>query len=95
MTLATDTFDADAAARREKRIARINHAAKFLAPLGLGFTVPLMKLAAGDTPSEQWQELKHALVVPLIGIVAFLTVWSVLAPQVQTSLGAIPGPAAV
>ena len=95
MTLATETFDAEATARRERRIARINRVAKFLGPLGLGFTVPLMKLAAGDTPSEQWRELKNALFVPLLGILAFLAVWSVLAPQVQTSLGAIPGPTAV
>jgi len=95
MTLATETFDADQTARRERRIARINRAAKFLGPLGLGFLVPLMKLAAGDTPSEQINDLKHALIVPLVGIFAFLAVWSVLAPQVQTSLGAIPGPTAV
>lgn len=95
MTLATEIFDNDTAAIRERRIAAINRAAKFLAPLGLGFIVPLMKLAAGDTPSEQWSALKHALLVPLVGIVAFLAVWSALAPQVQTSLGAIPGPVAV
>ncbi|MBB3982373.1 nitrate/nitrite transport system permease protein [Sphingobium fontiphilum] len=35
------------------------------------------------------------LVAPLAGIVIFLTLWAVLAPQVQTSLGALPGPGAV
>jgi nitrate/nitrite transport system permease protein len=29
---------------------------------------------------------------PLVGIVGFLVLWAVLAPQVQTSLGALPGP---
>jgi nitrate/nitrite transport system permease protein len=33
--------------------------------------------------------------VPLIGIVLFFGAWAALAPQVHTSLGAIPGPVAV
>lgn len=35
------------------------------------------------------------LVAPLAGIVIFLALWAVLAPQVKTSLGALPGPGAV
>jgi nitrate/nitrite transport system permease protein len=34
-------------------------------------------------------------VVPLIGIVVFVSAWAYLAPQVTTTLGAIPGPAQV
>ena len=33
-----------------------------------------------------------SLLPPLIGIGAFLALWAVLAPQVETSLGALPGP---
>ena len=33
-----------------------------------------------------------SLLPPLLGIGAFLTLWAVLAPQVETSLGALPGP---
>ena len=95
MTIATDMMDPEIAARRERRIARINRSGKVLAPFGLGFVVPLMKLAVGDTPSEQWADLKQMLLVPLIGILAFLAAWAFLAPKVHTSLGAIPGPAAV
>ncbi|WP_176084710.1 ABC transporter permease [Martelella sp. HB161492] len=95
MTIVTEPFDAEATARRERRIAKINGIARFARPFGLGFTVPLMKLAVGDTPAEQWEDLKQTLLVPLIGILAFLLAWAVLAPRVQTSLGAIPGPAAV
>ncbi|MCP1471618.1 nitrate/nitrite transport system permease protein [Sphingobium sp. OAS761] len=36
-----------------------------------------------------------SLIAPVAGIVLFLTLWAVLAPQVQTSLGALPGPVAV
>lgn len=32
------------------------------------------------------------LLAPLTGIAIFLALWAVLAPQVQTSLGALPGP---
>ncbi|WP_298830086.1 ABC transporter permease [uncultured Piscinibacter sp.] len=33
--------------------------------------------------------------VPLVAMVIFLAVWAALAPRIQTSLGAIPGPAQV
>ncbi|OCC25681.1 nitrate ABC transporter permease [Croceicoccus estronivorus] len=39
--------------------------------------------------------LGKALVAPVIGILAFLALWAVLAPQVNTSLGALPGPVEV
>jgi nitrate/nitrite transport system permease protein len=34
----------------------------------------------------------EALWPPVVGIVVFLVLWAVLAPQVKTSLGALPGP---
>lgn len=35
------------------------------------------------------------LMAPALGIIAFLALWAVLAPQVDTSLGALPGPVEV
>lgn len=35
------------------------------------------------------------LLAPMLGILAFLGLWAVLAPQVDTSLGALPGPVEV
>ncbi|MEZ5687696.1 MAG: ABC transporter permease [Caenibius sp.] len=35
------------------------------------------------------------LLAPMLGILAFLGLWAVLAPQVDTSLGALPGPVQV
>ncbi|MFT5172578.1 MAG: nitrate/nitrite transport system permease protein [Gammaproteobacteria bacterium] len=55
----------------------------------------MLKIAAGEPYAEQLAELRRVLVIPLLGIVAFLLAWSVLAPKVQTSLGAIPGPTQV
>lgn len=85
----------DARARRERWFARINRTAIYLNVIGLGWLVPLMKIAAGDNPKTQMKELWQLLVIPMIGIGAFLFMWATLAPTVQTSLGAIPGPAAV
>jgi nitrate/nitrite transport system permease protein len=40
-------------------------------------------------------ELFEALWPPVVGIVIFLGLWAILAPQVKTSLGALPGPGEV
>jgi nitrate/nitrite transport system permease protein len=37
----------------------------------------------------------RGLIAPMLGILAFLAMWAVLAPQVNTSLGSLPGPVAV
>jgi nitrate/nitrite transport system permease protein len=95
MTLATDIADRPAGKRRDRLFTAINKAALWLNALGFGWLTPILKIAAGDNPKEQLGELKHALVIPLIGIGLFVLGWAVLAPQVQTSLGAIPGPVQV
>lgn len=80
---------------REKVFSAINKASGWLDALGFSWLVPLLKMAAGDNPREQLSELKRVLLIPLIGIAAFLLAWGVLAPKVQTSLGAVPGPVEV
>jgi nitrate/nitrite transport system permease protein len=79
-------------ARREKRAQWVSRMAGPLTAIGLGWTVPLMRLAIGEDPRAQLRALWIALVVPLIGIGAFLVLWGMLAPMVQTSLGTVPGP---
>lgn len=81
--------------KREARLALINKSAVYFDVVGLGFVLPLMKMAAGDSPKEQMGQLWRTLFVPLMGIGLFLFFWATLAPQVQTSLGAIPGPVEV
>jgi nitrate/nitrite transport system permease protein len=63
--------------------------------VGLGFLAPLLRLASGEDPRAQLRELWRSIGVPLLAIVAFLMLWSFFAARVQTSLGQIPGPAAV
>jgi nitrate/nitrite transport system permease protein len=92
----TDAMAGEAASPyREKIFAAINKASGWLSAFGFGWVTPLLKLAAGDNPREQLSELKTALLIPLLGIAAFIAAWAVLAPQVQTSLGSVPGPLAV
>ena len=89
------TADAEREARRERRFTRINTADKWFQIIGLSWMTPILKAAAGDNPKAQIGEIWRLLGVPLLAIAGFLTLWSVLAPTVQTSLGAIPGPAQV
>jgi nitrate/nitrite transport system permease protein len=80
---------------RERLYSAINKASGWLDALGFSWLVPILKMLAGDNPGEQLGELKRVLLIPLIGIGVFLLAWGVLAPKVQTSLGSVPGPAAV
>jgi nitrate/nitrite transport system permease protein len=73
-------------------IARVN---PYLAMLGVGWLVPIMKMASGDSPSVQLREIWRDLGVPLVAIALFLLLWSGVAARVETSLGALPGPGAV
>ncbi|WP_371156932.1 ABC transporter permease [Jannaschia sp. 2305UL9-9] len=86
---------ADRAARRERRFTRINSADKWFQVLGLSWLTPVLRAAAGDNPKAQVSEIWRLLGVPLLAIVGFLTLWGMLAPTVQTSLGAVPGPGQV
>ena len=100
MSLATDIAPVPdvkvaRAARRERWHTRINRSASFLELLGFGWLVPLMRIAAGDSMRRQGVELWQQLGVPLVAIVLFLGAWAWLAPKVQTSLGALPGPVQV
>jgi nitrate/nitrite transport system permease protein len=102
MSIASDALPGERApaqaalvARRERFHARINRSAGFLELIGLGWLVPLMRMAAGEGVRQQGIELWRQLGVPLVAIVLFLGLWAWLAPKVQTSLGALPGPAQV
>ncbi|MEL6216963.1 MAG: ABC transporter permease [Pseudomonadota bacterium] len=98
MTAATDTTlaeDSERAARRARLFSRISRADGWFRVLGLSFMTPLLRAIAGDNPRAQIGELWRLLGVPVLAILAFLALWAWTAPQVQTSLGAIPGPAEV
>ena len=100
MAAASEYIDtSDAEAKRKKRSEAfhqtLNKIGGTLGAFGLGFLVPIIKLFAGESPREQLKALWVQLVIPLLGIAAFLAAWAYTAPQVKTSLGAIPGPTQV
>jgi nitrate/nitrite transport system permease protein len=73
-------------------LARMN---PYLAVLGVGWLVPALKLATGDSPNANLRELWQQLGIPLVAIALFMAFWASIAARVETSLGALPGPAAV
>jgi len=90
------SFEDEARAARKARLfTRINAADKWFQVLGLSWVTPVLNAAAGDNPREQLSEIWRLRIVPIRAICAFLRLWATLAPKVQTSLGAIPGPAQV
>ena len=96
---AIDPSNLDDAAQKEARtqriFTRITKADKWFQVLGLSWLTPVLRASAGDNPKAQMNEIWRLLGVPLLAICLFLFAWATLAPTVQTSLGAIPGPAQV
>ncbi|MGH1466429.1 MAG: ABC transporter permease [Cognatishimia sp.] len=82
-------------AKRARLFTRINKADTWFQVLGLSWVTPILKAAAGDNPKAQLKEIWRLLCVPLIAIALFMLLWATMAPRVQTSLGAVPGPAQV
>jgi len=99
MTTADDFIEASpagrAARRRDARLATVDRITGPLSTIGFGWIVPVVRIAAGDRSPTQFKAVGSQILIPIIGILAFLAAWAVLAPQVNTSLGAIPGPAQI
>ncbi len=95
MTTSATTLPAESGSSDKKIFVWINKTAGVLDAIGLGFLVPLLKMAAGDDRATQLKVLRQVLIIPLLGISTFLLIWALLAPRIITSLGAIPGPVQV
>tara|TARA_R110002051_G_scaffold1609_1_gene8861 strand:- start:11540 stop:12613 length:1074 start_codon:yes stop_codon:yes gene_type:complete len=87
------TFDQEA--QKARLFTRINKADAWFQVLGLAWLTPILKAAAGDNPRAQVGEIWRLLGVPVLAIAIFIASWAALAPTVQTSLGAVPGPVQV
>lgn len=81
--------------RRARLFTRINKLDGWFKVLGLSFMTPLLRALAGDNPRAQGKQIWQLLGVPVLAILGFLLIWGNLAPRVETSLGAIPGPVQV
>lgn len=81
-----------AQAQRGLIIGRIDG---YISIFGFGWVTPLLRLVNGEDPAAQLKALWRGLGIPLASIILFLGLWAEFAPKVDTSLGAIPGPAQV
>ncbi len=61
----------------------------------VGWLEGLQARLQGDSWLKGMRRLTHALLIPLFALAVFLVLWGGLAKQVDTSLGQLPGPAAV
>lgn len=83
------------ASGRQRLKPAIDRASRYLDILGLAWVAPMVRLLTGENRREQLKQIWGLLGIPLTAIVLFLALWGWVAPAVQTSLGAIPGPAQV
>lgn len=58
----------------------------------LTFLEPVVRLAWGEEPKVQLNKIARNILVPVIAIAVFLGAWSVIANQIQTKSGKLPGP---
>ena len=63
--------------------------------IGLGWIAPVLRLAAGENPRDQFKDLWRLLGIPLAALCLFVVLWGQLASTVTTSLGVLPGPSQV
>ncbi|MEX1201437.1 MAG: ABC transporter permease [Methylophaga sp.] len=67
----------------------------FMETAGLTWLIPLVRLASGESPTRQLQQLAMLIGLPLLAMVTFVFFWHVGAAKVETSLGQLPGPVQV
>jgi nitrate/nitrite transport system permease protein len=73
----------------------VNKITNFFNVTGLTWFVPLVRLASGESPREQFKQIWLVMGIPILAFALFLLLWGQLANNIETSLGKIPGPAAV
>lgn len=75
--------------------AALKRGANTLEALGLGLFAPFLNLAAGEDVKGELRKLSEQLVIPLVALALLAGLWALAAPNIRTSLGAVPGPAQV
>ena len=94
-TTALSPPNANRQVRQDRLFRLIGKCDSWFILLGLAWITPIWRVLAGDNPRGQVREIWRLAAVPMLAIAGFIALWAVLAPMVQTSLGAIPGPAQV
>ncbi|MBB5350727.1 nitrate/nitrite transport system permease protein [Haloferula luteola] len=68
---------------------------KVIDTAGLSFLSPVVRLVTGEEPRKQLQDIARFILVPTITFLAFLWLWSVVAPKHKTKAGEVPTPSVV
>ena len=68
---------------------------KFLDVSGLTFLTPIVRLMYGEEPRTQLKKIGQFIVIPVLSIVAFLILWTQIAPRHKTKSGEVPTPSVV
>jgi nitrate/nitrite transport system permease protein len=55
----------------------------------------LLKRLGATDPADFARSAFHTVGIPALAVLLFLVLWAAVAPRIQTSLGAVPGPAQV
>lgn len=66
-----------------------------LEQMGLKIFVPIVRLVTGEDVNAQIDELFRTIGIPILAIGAFMLTWNGVAASIETSIGSVPGPAAV
>lgn len=62
---------------------------------GLNFLSPVVRLATGEEPRKQLREIIRFIVIPVFAFLAFMWLWSIVAPKHKTKAGEVPTPSVV
>lgn len=68
---------------------------KFLDVAGLTFLTPIVRLVYGEEPRAQLKKIGQLIVIPVLSVIAFLILWSQIAPRHKTKSGEVPTPSVV
>ena len=68
---------------------------RFLDLSGMTFLTPIVRLLYGEEPRTQWKKIGQFIVIPVLSILAFLVLWSQIAPRHKTKSGEVPTPSVV
>ena len=79
----------------ESKVAVSQRLINFFELISFTWFIPFIRLARGEDPRRQFKEIWLMIGTPIAAFIIFLMLWDWSAAKVETSLGAIPGPAAV
>jgi nitrate/nitrite transport system permease protein len=68
---------------------------KFLDIAGLTFLTPIVRLLTGEEPGIQLKKIGQFIVIPVLSVIAFLILWTQIAPRHKTKSGEVPTPSVV